>query len=56
MTMSKAIVLSTRNESHKMIYRHFEVMKSLWDDSPNVEPVLFAIDSILENFASLIKE
>ena len=31
-------------------------MKPLWGDSLNMEPVIFAIDSILEDFASLIKE
>ena len=31
-------------------------MKSIWGGSPNVEPVSFGIDSILEDFASLIKE
>ena len=34
-----------------MVYQHFEVMKSVWGGSPNVEPVSSGIDSILEDFA-----
>ena len=40
---SKAIVSGTRSGSHRMVYRHFEVMKSIWGGSPNVEPVPFGI-------------
>ena len=54
--LSKAILSGTRSVSHKMLCQHFEVMKSIWGGSPNVEPVPFGIDSILEGFASLIKE
>ena len=39
-----------------MLYWNFEVMKSIWRYSPNKEPVPFGIDSILDDFASLIKE
>ena len=39
-----------------MVYRHFEFMISVWGGIPNVEPVSFGIDSILEDFVSLIKE
>ena len=39
-----------------MLYRYFEVMGSIWGGSPNVEPVPLGIDSILEDFALLIKE
>ena len=28
--LSKAIVSDTRSESHKMLYRYFEVMKLIW--------------------------
>ena len=38
-----------------MVYRYFEVMKSVWRGSLNVEPVSFGIASILEDFASLIQ-
>ena len=31
-------------------------MKSIWRYSRNMEPVPFGIDSILDDFASLIKE
>ena len=44
----KAIVSDTRNGSHKMLYQHIQVMKSIWGGSPNVEPVAFGIDSILD--------
>ena len=54
--LSKAIVLGTRSGSHKLLYQHFEVLKSIWGSSPNVEPVPFGIDSILEDFVSLTKE
>ena len=47
--LSKAIVSGTRRGSHKMLYRHFQVMKSIWGGSPNV-------DFASLNFASLIKE
>ena len=40
-----------------MLYRHFQVMKSVWGGSPNVAPVAFDIDSILDDiFVSLLKE
>ena len=39
-----------------MLYRHFQVMKSIWGGSLNVDPVDFGYDSILEDFDSLIKE
>ena len=39
-----------------MVHRHFEVMKSISVGSPNVQPLTFGIDTILEDFASLIKE
>ena len=54
--LPKAIVLGTRSGSHKMLYRHFQVMKSIWGGSPNVDPVDLGYDSILEDFDSLIKE
>ena len=54
--LSTAFVSGTRSRSHKIVYQHFEVMKLIWGASPNVEPVSFGIDSILEDFASLIKE
>ena len=38
-----------------MVFQHFEVMKSIWGGRTNVEAVSFDIDSILEDFASLIK-
>ena len=38
-----------------MLYRHFQVMKSIWGGSPNVEPVALGIDRMLENFTSLMK-
>ena len=53
--LSKAVVSGTRSGSHKMLYQHFQVMKSVWGESRNVEPVAFGIDSIVGNFASLIK-
>ena len=43
---SKAIVSSG---SHKIPYRQFEVMKSILGDTPNVEPVLLDIGSILDD-------
>ena len=46
---SKATVSGTRSGSHRTLYRHFEVMKSIWRGSPNVEPVPFSIDCILED-------
>ena len=39
-----------------MVYRHFEVRKSIWGGSPNVKLVSFGNGRILEGFASLIKE
>ena len=48
--------LIDRSGSHKMLYRHFQVMKSIWGGSPNVDPVDLGYDSILEDFDSLIKE
>ena len=39
-----------------MLYQHFQVMKSIWRGSPNVEPVDLGYDSILEYFDSLTKE
>ena len=33
-----------------MLHRHFQVMKSIWGDSPNVEPFSFGIDSIFRGF------
>ena len=39
-----------------MLYRHFQVMKSIWGGGPNVEPIDLGYDSILEDFDSLIKE
>ena len=39
----------TRSGSRRMLYRHFEVKKSIWGRSPNVEPVSFSIDCILED-------
>ena len=39
-----------------MLYRHFQVMKSISGGIPNMEPVPFGIDNILDDFASLIKE
>ena len=39
-----------------MLNRHFQIMKSIRGGSPNVEAVPFGIDSILEDFASLIKK
>ena len=32
-----------------MLCQHFEVMKSIWGGRPNVEPVPFGIDSILDD-------
>ena len=54
--LSTGFVSGTRSRSHKIVYRHSEVMKLIWGASPNVEPVYFGIDSILEDFASLTKE
>ena len=48
-TFSKTIALGTKNGSHKMVYRHFEVMKSIWGGSSNVEPAPLRIDSKLED-------
>ena len=56
MGLSKAIVSGTRSGSHKMLYPHFQVMKSAWGGSPNVDPVDLGYDNILEDFDSLIKE
>ena len=56
MGLSKAIVSGTRSGSHKMLYPHFQVMKSTWGGSPNVDPVDLGYDNILEDFDSLIKE
>ena len=39
-----------------MLYRHIQVMKSVWGGSSNVEPVAFGINSTLEDIALLIKE
>ena len=39
-----------------MLYRHFEIMKSISGGIPHVETVSFGIDSKLDDFASLIKE
>ena len=46
---SELIVSGTRSASHKIVYQYFEIMKSIWRSSPNVEPVLFCTDSILED-------
>ena len=56
MGLSKAVVSGTRSGSHIMLYRHFQVMKSTWGGSPNVDPADLGYDSILEDFDSLIKE
>ena len=53
--LSTAAVSGTKSESHKMLYRHFEVIKLIWGGSPNVEPVSLGIGSILEDFASQIQ-
>ena len=53
--LSKVIGLGTRSGSHKILYRHFQVMKSIWGGSPSVEPVALGIDRMLENFTSLMK-
>ena len=37
--LCNAIVSGTRSGSHKMLYRYFEVIKSIWGGSPNVETV-----------------
>ena len=47
--LSKAIVSGTKRGSHKMLYRNFQVMKSVWGGSPNV-------DFASLNLASLVKE
>ena len=39
-----------------MLYRHFQVVKSIRGGSPNMEPIAFGIDSMLEDFALLTKE
>ena len=54
--LSTAFVSGARRENHKMAFQHFEVTESIWGGSPNVEPVCFGIDSILEDFALLIKQ
>ena len=54
--LSTAFVSDTRRGSHKMLYLHFEVMKSVRGRSLDVEPLLFGTDSIVEDFALLIKE
>ena len=46
---SKTIALGTKNGSHKMVYRHFEVMKSIRGGSSNVESAPLRIDSKLED-------
>ena len=33
----------------KIAYQHFEVMKSIWGGPPNMEPVPFGIDSMLDD-------
>ena len=42
----KGIVL---NGNHKIVYQHFEVIKSIWGGTPNVEAVPLGIDSIIED-------
>ena len=54
--LSKAIVLGTRSGSHKMLYRHLQLMKSIWGGSTNVDPVDLSYESILEDFDSRIKK
>ena len=55
--LSTAFLSGTRSGSHKMVYRHFEVMKLIWGGSPNVEPVSFGIGNILKDLiASLTKK
>ena len=51
--LPKAIVLGTRSGGQKILYQHFQVIKPVWGGSPNMEPVAFGIDSILEDLASL---
>ena len=54
--LSTAFVLGARSGNHKTAFQHFEVTESIWGGSPNLEPVCFGIDSILEDFALLIKQ
>ena len=54
--LCKAIVLGARRGIHKMLYQHFQVMKTIRGGNPNVEPVSFGIDRVLEDFTSLIKK
>eukprot|EP00794_Sanderia_malayensis_P018466 gene18466-20318_t len=44
-SFSKAVISRSRSGSGKLVYKHYETLKSIWGGSPNIEPLSCGIDS-----------